>query len=216
MPKRVPRTRYFNIAVPCRHRKTKPRIDGLLKDWQKKFILPDMVAVDGRNAFAEFYLAWNDAGIYLAMEVKGKANPITVEENQFWTADCLEVWFDMRDARAMHHASLYCHQFVFLPPTGAKGEPLARQVDITRGSGKGQMDEPDGVTVASKKTESGYTLEAAISADALHGFDPVEHPRLGFTYHINDTHLGAQYWSIDKRFRFMDNPSMWGTVILTD
>lgn len=216
MPKRVPRTRYFNIAVPCKYRKTKPRIDGILKDWQKKFLLPDMVAVDGRNAFADVYLSWNEAGIYLAMEVKGKANPITVEENQFWTADCLEVWLDMRDARAMHHAGRYCHQFVFLPPAGSKGKPLARQVDITRGPTKGQMHEPAGITVAFNKTETGYTLEAAISADALQGFDPVEHPRLGFTYHINDTHLGAQYWSIDKRFRFMDNPSMWGTVILTE
>ena len=217
MPHRVPKRRYFNFAFPCRYRRTAPEIDGLLRDWHRRFLVPDLMAVEGQSSYADVYLAWNDEGLYLAVNVKGKANPITIEPVQFWDADCFEIWLDMRDARTMHHAGRYCHQFVFLPAGGGGdgASPEARPIDITRGPGEGRVCDPEILSVAVRKTKQGYAMEAAIPTEALHGFDPVEHPRLGFTYHLNDTHLGAQWWSVDRRFRFHDNPSMWGTAVLT-
>jgi len=216
MPHRVPKNRYFDFAFPCLCRRKPPKIDGALRGWHQRHLVPDLMSLDGSEPYADVYLAWHESGIYLGVNVMGKVNPITVEPEHFWDADCLEVWLDMRDARAMHHASRYCHQFVFLPAGGGRGgkQPTARQIDITRGPGRGKVSFPKSLQVAVRQTAKGYAMEVGIPAGALHGFDPVEHPRIGFTYHLNDTHLGSQWWSVDRRFRFYDDPSMWGTAVL--
>jgi hypothetical protein len=60
----------------------------------------------------------------------------------------------------------------------------------------------------------GYLLEALIPAEALTGFDPAEHPRLGFTYAIIDRELGQQTFGVGSPMPYQEDPSLWATLDL--
>ena len=74
--------------------------------------------------------------------------------------------------------------------------------------------EPELLRVRSTKQPDGYTLEAMIPAEALTGFDPTDHPRLGFTYAVVDRELGWQTFTVGPEFPFVEDPSLWGTLEL--
>jgi len=69
--------------------------------------------------------------------------------------------------------------------------------------------------VKSKIRKDGYVLTAFIAAGSLYGFEPAEHPRLGFTYALLDRELGLQTFSVGMEFPYEENPSTWGTLELT-
>ena len=69
-----------------------------------------------------------------------------------------------------------------------------------------QADAPAGrarsnCSVRSEIGKDGYLLEAFLPAEALTGFDPQEHPRLGFTYAVLDRELGVQTFGVGARWR---------------
>ena len=60
----------------------------------------------------------------------------------------------------------------------------------------------------------GYVLEAFIPAEALTGFDPAEHPRLGFTYAVIDRELGEQTFGVGSPMPYQEDPGLWATLEL--
>ena len=70
------------------------------------------------------------------------------------------------------------------------------------------------IGVASQVTARGYFLEAHIPAECLSGFDPVEHPRIGFYYMLQDTDHGQQYLTVGDDLNWHVDPSTWATAIL--
>ena len=73
---------------------------------------------------------------------------------------------------------------------------------------------PSDFQVASRVTKTGYTLEAHVSARALPGFDPVEHPRIGFYYILEDRDHGQQYLTVGDDLYWHIDPSTWATAVL--
>ncbi len=61
---------------------------------------------------------------------------------------------------------------------------------------------------------NGYVLEAFLPAEALHGYDPEQYPRLGFYYAIRDDELGEQVLSVGSEFPFWDDPTLWSVLEL--
>jgi hypothetical protein len=68
--------------------------------------------------------------------------------------------------------------------------------------------------VHSSSRNDGYLLEAFIPTDALTGFDPAEHPRLGFTYAVLDRELGEQTFGVGSPLPYQEDPSLWATLEL--
>jgi len=60
----------------------------------------------------------------------------------------------------------------------------------------------------------GYVLEALVPAEALTGFDPEEHSRLGFTYFVRDSELGEQTLGVGSELPFTEDPSLWCSLEL--
>ncbi len=60
----------------------------------------------------------------------------------------------------------------------------------------------------------GYRLECFIPAAAMMGFEPGEHPRLGFTYAVIDRELGEQTFSVGRPMPYDEDPSLWATLEL--
>ncbi len=74
---------------------------------------------------------------------------------------------------------------------------------------------PEGILQARCQTlKDGYLLEALIPAEALTGFDPSEHPRLGFTYAVLDRELGEQTFGVGSPMPYQEDPSLWATLEL--
>ena len=216
----IPRRAFFNFAFRCPYRSESPALDGDLSDWDDGYRIPDLMVLDAGSAsadlaFADLWMAWNEDGLYLALDVAGNPSPEVLPKRPL-AGDSLQVWLDTRDVRDAHRASRYCHHFYFAPGGGGRSrrKPLAGQFRIRRARSHGKICDPSLLGVASRVSESGYRMEIHIPADAMTGFDPEENTRLGFTYLLRDHKLGRQFWTADEPLPVAYDPSLWGTVEL--
>jgi hypothetical protein len=172
--------------------------------------------MDGLRNFADVRLAWNDGGLAVQVDVKGKEQPVVGDLGRPRHSDGVTVWIDTRDARTSHRASRYCHQFHFLAAGGGpdRDEPAFVQSKINRA----QQDAPtvaDGlVPFQFSRRRGGYRLEAFLPAAALNGFDPEQNPRLGFFYAVRDSEQGEQTLSVGSEFPFAEDPTLWSVLEL--
>ncbi len=212
----IPRRAFFSFAFACPYRAEPPTIDGHLRDWDDRYRMPDLMALEDGSAFANLHMAWNEGGLYLALEVSRPA-ALAVDPRRPARGDGLQVWIDTRDVRGAHRASRYCHHFCFLPRGGGDSgeDPVGVQLRIRRARAQARMCDPADLAVASRALKAGYRMEVHIPSTALTGFDPDESARLGLTYLLRDRKLGRQTWTADEPLPVSYDPSLWGTVELT-
>lgn len=195
-------------------------IDGNLRDWDASYKVPDLVAVDGGQAFADVFMAWSDAGLWFALEVGGKGragkSSYKVDPRNFWQADCFEVWIDTRDVKDSHRANRYCHHFFFLPGgSGSDGkQPIGRQTSIDKAREQAPPCPEDAIQVGLRRLKRSCQMEIHVPAEGLNGYRPREFDRIGFNYVLHDHEHGAQSWSVDRSPPFVSDPSRWGTAVL--
>ena len=94
-------------------------------------------------------------------------------------------------------------------------EPIAQMVEIARARELPKPAPRGSLQVLSEKRIDGYVLHAQIAAEAITGYDPTEHPRMGFSYAVTDREKGWQTFSVGPEFPFLSDPSLWGTLELT-
>jgi hypothetical protein len=178
--------------------------------------LPVLSELDGERSFADVRAAWNEGGIGFSVRVEGKKHPNWCRETKLEDSDSLQVWIDTRDTHNVHRATRFCHRFVFLPGGAGRNfeQPVADQLLVDRARENANPVRPGQLKVALGRATSGYLMSAFIPAAALTGFNPVDHPRLGFTYQLFDRELGQQYFSVGSEFPFSADPSLWGTLEL--
>ena len=72
----------------------------------------------------------------------------------------------------------------------------------------------DSSTLEIQKTKKGK-FEIFIPAACLHGYDPTQFSRLGFSYRINRMGQGGQVFSAnDEDFKIEQQPSLWASLEL--
>jgi hypothetical protein len=213
----VPHRFLFRLAYPCRHIKDMPRVDDdRLLDLPAEFRIDNFAEMDDEKNFAEIYLAWNEAGLGLQVEVKGKEQLAQGDASRPRGSDGVALWIDTRDARTSHRASRYCHQFHFLPTGGGPehDEPTFEQTKINRALHDAPLCSPDNVPFRAFSRKTGYVLEAFLPAEVLNGFDSEQNPRLGFYYVVRDSELGEQVLSVGADFPYWEDPSLWSVLEL--
>jgi hypothetical protein len=214
----IPGRFLFRMAYACRYLKKIPADDGdHLLDLPDECRIDNFAAADGKTNYADFRIAWNEFGLAVQAEVRGKAQEPQGHASRVRASDGLTLWIDTRDARASHRASRYCHQFHFLP-TGSgpdADEPLMSQTKINRALQDAPLCNPSEVPFRSHRTKTGYILEAFLPATVLHGFDPEQNRRLGFYYLVRDSELGDQVLSVGAEFPYAEDPSLWSVLELT-
>jgi len=178
--------------------------------------LDNFAALDNRRSFADFRLAWNELGLAVQVEVRGKDQPPAGDAARPRQSDHVAVWIDTRDARSGHRASRTCHQFFFLPAGGGaqRDEPAFVQAKINRALAEAPQAPEAVVPFRFRSRKGGYVLHAFLSAAALHGFDPEQHPRLGLHYRVHDIELGEQSLSVGSDFPCEEDPSLWSVLEL--
>jgi hypothetical protein len=167
-------------------------------------------------AAADFRAAWSEAGLGLTVHVRGKRQPPWCRSTRPEDSDGVRIWIDTRDVHNVHRAGRFCHAFVFLPAgAGSRlADPAALWVPIHRAREQPRPIREGQLQVRSEKRPDGYTLHAFIPADALTGFEPQEHPRLGFNYAIVDRELGLDTFSVGQPLPYDEDPSLWATLEL--
>ena len=185
--------------------------------WTKAIGCPSFAELEERTAWAELRAAWSEAGLAFAVHVRGKQQPPWCRESRPEDSDCLQIWIDTRDVHNVHRAGRFCHRFIFLPcGAGTKlDKPLAGSLPINRAREQPNPIPPELLRTYCQRQGNDYILEAFIPAEALTGFDPAEHSRLGFTYAVIDRELGQQTFGVGGPMPYQEDPSLWATLELT-
>lgn len=219
MPPIVPNRFLVRVSHPCPFVKDAPRDadeDDHLLDLPESARLENFAALDEQANFADVRVAWNEFGLAVQAEVRGKSQPTVGDSDKPNLSDGLRLWLDTRDARAGHRASRYCHHFSFFPTGGGvdKDEPFLTQSKINRALQDAPLVSLGDILFRAHRLKGGYRLEAYLPTVALNGFDYAEHPRLGVYYHVRDAELGDQHLSVGAEFPFGEDPSLWAVLEL--
>jgi len=210
----IPGRFLFRLAIPCRYRKTLWSTKGIsLRDSYK---LENLGELENKSEAADIRAAWNETGFAISVNVVGKKQPIWCRPTRPEDSDGLQVWIDTRDVHNVHRASRFCHRFLFMPVGSGRNleQPVAQWLPINRARQQPQAIPENSLKVRSETRPDGYLLEAFIGAEALSGFEPAEHPKLGFNYSLTDRDLGQQTLSVGSPMRFEEDPSLWVTLEL--
>jgi hypothetical protein len=212
----IPHRFLVRVAHPCRYVAGVPRDGDDLLDLPESCRLDNFADMDSRTNFAEVRLAWNEDGLAVQAEVRGKENVPVGDPARPRQSDGLTLWLDTRDARTSHRASRYCHQFHFLAAGGGSGrdEPLFVQTKINRAQQDAPLASASAVPFRCRGRASGYRLEAFLPAAVLSGFDPEQNPRLGIFYAVRDNELGEQTLGAGTDFPYAEDPTLWAVLEL--
>ncbi|MCP4593830.1 MAG: hypothetical protein GY842_24110 [bacterium] len=212
----VPTRFLFDFEFPLRYRPQAPRITGDLADWTEEELLPPLCRLDGTEPFAPVYACWNEAGLYVATEVRGKTQPLNCVPTRYWKSDHLRLCLDMRDTRTIKRASRYCRQFYIMPTGGGpQGDrPIAEAVQFRRARAHAPDADSRQIQLGAQLGHDGYRMEAQFPADTLPGFDPEEHSRIGLYYILEDRDHGQQYLTVGDDLKWYVDPSTWATAVL--
>lgn len=174
--------------------------------------LPDTSGLLNETMFARVAAIWAPGGLTLHVQVK---KPL--EESlypKYREGDSLEFFFDTRDLKNAQSVHRFCHHFVFLPEEvdGIQAQEVTRfRSDETH-----ELADPSLFVVQTTVNRRDYEMEIHIPKEALHGYDPSEFKRLGFTYRINRYGGDPQHFALSSRFFSLEkHPGLWATLILT-
>jgi hypothetical protein len=215
MPESLLPTRFlFRFSLPCLRRDPLWTKSGAGLD--ERYRLANLTELDARPAWADVRAAWSEAGLVFAARVEGKRQPPWCRATRPEDSDSLQLWIDTRDVHNVHRAGRFCHRLIFLPIGGGRqlDEPVSAWLPINRSREQPRPILTSQLQVRSEKRVNGYVMEAFIPAAVLTGFDPQEHPRLGFAYAVIDRELGEQTLTVGSPMPYQEDPSLWATLEL--
>lgn len=210
----LPKRFLFRFSAPCWYHEPLWTERGAGLD--TKYRLVSLAELEDRPSAVDFRVAWSEGGLAFSLLVQGKRQAPWCRANRPEESEGLQVWIDTRDVHNVHRASRFCHRFLFLP-TGAGGrldEPVVQWLPINRAREHPRAIRASDIQARSERRADGYLLEACLSADVLTGFNPQEHPRLGFTYAVRDRELGEQTFSVGSPMPYQEDPSLWASLEL--
>lgn len=210
----LPKRFLFRFSAPCLYKETLWTAGAARLD--SSYRLVNFAELEGLPLLADVRAAWNETGLAMSVEVRGKKQPSWCRTSRPEDSDGLHIWIDTRDVHNVHRAGRFCHRFVFMPAGGGRrsDRPVVQWLPIHRARAHPQAINPSSLKIRRETRDDGYLLDAFIAAGALTGFDPAEHPRLGFTYAVLDLELGEQTFAVGSPMPYQEDPSLWGALEL--
>jgi hypothetical protein len=204
----------FRFAVPCRFHD--PIWEAAGADLDESYRLTSFAELEGRPSWAEVRAAWSNQGLTFSFIVSGKKHPPWCRVTRPEESDGIQIWVDTRDVHNVHRATRFCHRFLFMPRgQGAQlRDPVAQWLPIHRAREQPRAIKNSDIQVKSRNRPDGYGLDAFVAAEALTGYDPGEHPRLGFNYALVDRELGELTFGAGSPMPYQEDPSLWATLEL--
>jgi hypothetical protein len=198
---------FFSLHGTVRSVKGAPGHRGLSSAYR----LPDTSELLAEERFAEVALGWNEEGIYVDAWVDKPIEEVAFPH--FSKGDALELFFDTRDLKTAGFATRFCHHFLFLPQPFQ--EIQAQEMTHFRTEDTHPLCDPNDLKVSAASTKRAYSLHLFIPAHCLHGYDPHNCPRLGFTYRIHRYAGPAQHFALSsEHFALEQTPRLWASLAL--
>lgn len=212
----LPRRAFFRFEFPVRYVSGARPVDGSMRKWTAEYLLPPLVELEEEPAFADVYAAWNEEHLFVAFDVTERRGAPQCDTTSWWKKDGLRLCVDTRDARDIKRATRFCHFFYLLPTGGGTSgkQPVVGFHRMSRAKEPPPNIDVSRIKLGVQIERRGYSLEAVIPAACLNGWNPAEHPRLGFFYKVKDIYHGAQHLTVDDELGWNVDPSTWATAVL--
>ena len=205
----------FNLRFPClwRERLWPPAESHI----DKSCSLPRLAGLAGVPDILEIAIGWNEAGFGIRAQVQGLSGNRWCQPTKPEDSDGLHLWIATRPTGESHRAGRFCRRLALLPTGGGKSadKPIAVAAQIPRTSEEASPLPSDAVFIESVISETGWKIEAFLTAAALPGWDPEESPRLGFFAATVDRRLGKIPAFGTPEFPWESDPTTWAELLLT-
>lgn len=201
---------FFQISVDCH-----PLKDSLpfpqLQNLPKKYLLPDTSSLCAEDSFAQIAMGWSRLGLEFCVD----------SSESFYQAsypavargDSVEIFIDTRDVKTSGFNTRFCHHFFFLPES-VEGQ-VAGEITHFRTEDSHELCDSNLLKVECTLKKNSYSMNIFIPMQCLHGYDPDQFDRLGFTYRINRKHGAPQHFSVTStEYQLTEQPSLWTSVRL--
>lgn len=197
---------YFLIEVDCLYLSDPEEVKF------KKFQLPALSELNCEDPFGDVHVGWNEEGIAFYAKVNQPLQE-SVFPNQE-KGDSLELMIDTRDIKTARFNHRFCHHFVCLAePVGGV---QASEVTHFRTEDTHPLCDPKELKVRTYVKKKSYEMFLWLPAKSLHGYDPNQCDRLGFTYRLNRYKDEPQHFSVHSaEYQIDQNPSLWSRLTLT-
>jgi hypothetical protein len=198
---------FFGVAADCLFSTKK------LEKCVPLFLLPSTADLLDEESFASIYACWNFERLSFHVEIHTPFQK--VGEGDIRKGDSVEIFLDTRDLKSKGVISRFCHHFVFYPVQiqGFYGREITR----FRGEDGHPLCHPEDLSVSPSLGKQSYSLSIEIPASCLTGYDPLQSPRIGFTYRINRPEGGAQHFAASSEEYVLElHPAVWGTLKLRE
>jgi hypothetical protein len=198
----------FSLSVEIPYAKAMPK-KGLIG---KSFLLPDTSKFLDETHFADVGLAWNEEG--LMAEVLFHKPFEESNFPRFEEGESVEFFIDTRDLKTAGFMTRFCHHFVFLPQS--EQGTLGYEISRFRSEDSHPLCNPDDLQVIADLGRTEISMKIVIPQQCLHGYDPANFPRLGFTYKIHRKGGVPQHFACSSAMYAIDHhPSLWASLRLT-
>jgi hypothetical protein len=180
-----------------------------LKD--EVYLVPNAPFLLQEEAFAKIHMGWNEEGLYFHLECEKPFNDVFYPE--FHRGDALQLFIDTRDNKSSTILTRFCHQFLFLP----KEVEGVQALEITRFRTDDQHElcNPKDLVCESSFQKNDYSMHIFIPTQCLHGYDPNECNRIGFTFCVYAAGGLKQHFSAHSdEFSYESFPALWSRVYL--
>jgi len=210
------RRAFFQFEFPIHYRARTPVIDGDVSKWGPHFLVPALVEMEDQLPLADVYCAWNADHFMVAFDIPERFGPLRCDQAQWWKLDGVRICIDTRDTRDAKRATRFCHFFYVLPTGGGprRNQPVIGLHRMSRAKEPPPAVDLAQIQLAARTARRGWSVEVAIPASSLSGWNPSEHPRIGFFYKVKDTQLGSQHLTVDDELGWNADPSTWATGVL--
>ena len=197
------------------------RFDGKWSDIGVKLSeahrVPMFGGLDDGPQFADVRMAFADDGLFLTTRVSGRKTAVWCRDSRPEDSDSVQLWVDTRASPNIHRATRYCHWFSVMPAGAGSRRDQAAAIHLPINRARAEPNRVDvrKIRVAGLIRPDGYDLSAFYPASQLTGYDPANHRNLHVYLAVVDQELGTQTLSVDAKFPYAEDPSLWAEVRLT-
>ena len=162
-------------------------------------------------ALGASWIQFSPFKVYAAWHHSGLTFDLSLSNRDLCSSLVLDVFVDTRDVKSSGYNSRFCHYFKFDLKEDSKA---GLECTHFRSEDKHELSSPENLKVFYKKSGQKTRYKCIVAADALHGFDPLEGQRIGFTYRVTIGEEIYDYFSSSKDFNIEEQPSQWGSMRL--
>ena len=165
----------------------------------------------------DFLIGWNETGLLFSLIVSDKKRSLWCRATQPEESDGIQICLDTRNIKDIHRASRFCHRLLFMPLGNGREQslPSVAWLPIHRAKEHPNTIDLSRIKMQSAVSASGYRLDVFLPGRILTGFEPVEYPNLGFHFVVMDREYGNSYFLAAPPLPHDQDPSLWGTLSMS-